>query len=100
MWKHIKKKLFLLIDNQVNIENSVYNFFDLGILLERRENPETHEIERYISQMCFFVREEKQNKCIMVVDRGEVIDRTLTDDIRYRFKKAGIEDPFAYTYIA
>jgi pilus assembly protein CpaF len=83
--------------NQEEIANSVYEFFNMGILVDKTIGE--NGIERFISQICFFSRENGENKCTMVVDDRELINTELPKEITRMFKRAGIKNPFEYTYI-
>jgi pilus assembly protein CpaF len=75
------------------IENDVYAFFDVAVLI--RKSIKNGKIFRYIDQLCFFSREEKQGNVIaMVVDNGKVVSHELPTEIMRKFEIAGITNPF------
>lgn len=80
------------------VENSVYNFFDVGILIDKKVRNDGR-IHRWISQLCLFVREGKENRTVMLVDDGKVLNNPLPAEYEHKFKVAGIDNPYAYTYI-
>lgn len=75
------------------MENRIYRYVNLGILIRRIENPDG-KIWRYIDQMCFYSREGHKNRIYMIVKDGEVISRELPRDILEKMKAAGIRNPF------
>jgi pilus assembly protein CpaF len=75
------------------IENDVYAFLDVAVLI--RKSIKNGKIFRYIDQLCFFSREEKQGNVIaMVVDNGKVVSHELPTEIMRKFEIAGITNPF------
>ena len=58
------------------MENEIYSFIDVGILVRRRgweDSMERYQISRYIDQVCFFSREDGKNQVQIVVEDGKVI---------------------------
>ena len=53
------------------LENDIYSFVDVGILLRKKKNFEG-KVCRYVDQVCFFVREGGENKTIMIVEDGQM----------------------------
>jgi pilus assembly protein CpaF len=51
-------------------------------------------VYRYIDQVCFFLREKGQNRIVMVAQDGQLVLRTLPEQICRRLARAGIEEPF------
>lgn len=83
--------------NQEEITNSVYEFFNMGILIDKTIGE--NGIERFVSQLCFFTRENGENKCVMVVDDRELVNTELPKEIMRAFKRIGITNPFEYKFI-
>lgn len=81
------------------IKDSVYSFFDMAILIDKDIDPETNVIKRWISQICFFSRENEQNSCTMVVEDGAVTDNKIPQELLKKFRIAGIINPYEYTFI-
>lgn len=83
--------------NNVNdadrMENRIYRYVNVGILI-RCIRQQDGQIRRYIDQMCFFAREENQNRIYMLVKDGEVISEEIPPEIKQKFMYAGIEEPF------
>lgn len=75
------------------IENDVFSFIDVGILLRKGSDPE-NGIKRYIDQICFYSREEGKNQVVMVAEDGKIINRSLPPDIKRKLVFAGVRDPF------
>lgn len=83
--------------NDVNdadrMENRIYEYVNIGVLIKKREyeNEKTH---REVDQLCFYTRENGENKCTMLIKDGKVISRKIPEDIKIKLKNANIEDPF------
>lgn len=81
------------------IEDQIYEFLDIAILVDKEiitQEDGTEKIRRYISQVAMFSRENKENKCILVLDKGKKQDVTVPKSLSYRFLIAGIKNPFDY----
>ena len=81
------------VNDADRMENRIYRYVDIGILVRRYEDNEGH-IRRCIDQLCFFSREENENKIYMIVKDGEVISKELPPAILKRFEYAKIDKPF------
>lgn len=77
--------------------NDIYDFIDIGILIRIKEMKDGSS-KRYIDQMCFFDRENEQNRTYLLVDEGKMKDGKLPDSILRKMERAGILDPYGYTY--
>lgn len=86
-------------NDQEAILNSVYSFFDVGILIGKKQNDKDGKITRWIEQLCFFNRDNEENECIMMVEDGKYTGAELPNEIMRRFRQAGINDPLKYTFI-
>lgn len=75
------------------MENRIYRYVNVGILIRHVEEADGR-IWRYIDQLCFYSREEHENRIYMIIKDGEVVSRELPPDIIKKLKYAGIEDPF------
>lgn len=75
------------------MENQIFRDVNVGILIRRKTTPEG-KIKRYMDQLCFYTREEHQNKIYMIVKDGEVVSKELPSDIKKKFDRAGIRSPF------
>ena len=79
------------------VENDVFSFLDVAVLIKKRV-ADGHII-RYIDQIAFFSREEKDGKSVNVIkkiaDEGRVINREIPLQIMKKFQASGIENPFS-----
>ncbi len=78
------------------LENDIYQALDVGVLLRKKRvtDAEGERTVRYIDQMCFFLREQNENKIVMVVKDGEFVLEKLPASVASRFMRAGIYEPF------
>ena len=76
------------------LENDVYTFTDVGVLIRKKMRPDTGAFYRYIDQVCFFDRDNDRNKKILVVEDGKVINKDLPPNVVKKFGLADIMDPF------
>lgn len=81
------------------ILNSIYNFFDVGILIDKKQDEKTGKINRWVSQFCLFDRENGKNSIALLVDNGELTSEKVPTEAMKKFNKAGIKDPYKYTFI-
>lgn len=84
-----------------NIEDQIYEFLNIAILVDKEivtDKEGNESIRRFISQVAMFSRENKQNECILVVDKGKKISDEIIvpKELEYRFSLAGINNPFKY----
>lgn len=84
-----------------NIEDQIYEFLNIAILVDKEivtDKDGNESIRRFISQVAMFSRENKQNECILVVDKGKKISDEIEvpRELEYRFSLAGIKNPFKY----
>ena len=86
--------------NNVNdadrMENRIYRYVNVGILIRRIED-ESGKITRYIDQLCFYSREDNENRIYMLVKDGEMVSTEIPPEIRKKFERANIKDPFVCT---
>ena len=88
------------IDNKEAILDSVHKFFNIGVLVDKRFDEETHKVHRFVSQVCVFYKEGDENKCMMIADQGKLLENVeLPEAVLQQYKIAGIRDPFVYTFI-
>lgn len=83
------------ISNQ-NMENDIYSFVDVGILIKRKEIllENGYVIKRYVDQVCFFVRDKGENSIVKVVENGQVVTSELPESVLRKFKEVGVDNPF------
>lgn len=76
-------------------ENDIYNFMNIGVLLKKKIN-DKGMIQRYIDQICIFDRKELEDKnsITMVAESRRIVNKTLPDNIMFKFREANIKDPF------
>ena len=82
-----------------DMENDIYNFIDVGVLINRREYRDENGksvVRRFIDQVCFYDREDGENMVYMMVENGEIVNRELPKRIRKKMNAFGIDDPFSY----
>ena len=81
------------VNDAQRMENRIYRYVNLGLLI-RRENTKDGEIRRYLDQLCFYTRENHENKINMLVEDGELISEEIPKDILLKFERVGIKEPF------
>lgn len=82
-----------------NMENDIYSFVDIGILLKRRDvlvNGK-YVTKRFIQQICYFDRVGGMNNIYKIVENGKVVIKELPLSLVKRFKDVGVENPFYVT---
>lgn len=98
--RNIPDRMLNMAGNQRDarrMENDIYAFVDVGILLRRREmagEDGRPQLRRYIDQVCFFTREDGQNRVSLVMDEGRLLTEELPGTVQQKFRNAGIEKPF------
>ena len=75
------------------LENDIYSFINVGVLL--RKKVLDGKIVRSVDQLCFFDRENDQNKFVLAVEDGKLVSKDLTENIQKKFEWMGIKDPFS-----
>ena len=81
------------VNDMERMENRIYRYVNIGILIRAIEEP-GKPIRRYIDQVCFYSREQNENKIYMIVEEGELVSKELPADIMKKFLYVGIENPF------
>ena len=81
------------VNDVERMENRIYRYVNVGILIRCVENEEG-SIRRYIDQLCFYSRENGENKVYMLVKDGEVVSKELPKDIIKKFVYSDIKNPF------
>lgn len=76
-----------------NMENRIYRYVDVGILI-RCYKKQDGCVHRYVDQMCFYSREDKENRIYMIVEDGEIVSKELPPAIEKRLLRAGIQNPY------
>lgn len=76
------------------LENDIYRDIDVGILV-RWKKTDDGQVRRAIDQVCFFTREDGENRCSMIaMDGGILPDAKIPASIRKQFERSMIKDPF------
>ena len=80
------------------VENDVYRFIDVGILV-RNDIDSEGKIQRCVEQIAVFDRSGKEwqkmeNHITMLVEDGRIVSRKPGGNIQRKFEKAGIRDVF------
>jgi len=93
---NIPDRILNMLESRVDadrLENDIYEAMDVGVLIRKRKN-EQNVIYRYIDQVCFFLRENGENRIAMVVRDGQLLDNCIPDLMRRRFSRSSVQDPF------
>lgn len=81
------------VNDADRMENRIFCYVNVGVLIRRIEEPDGR-MRRYIDQLCFYSRENNENKFYMIVKDGELVGREVPPYILKKFQYAGISDPF------
>lgn len=84
------------IRNEGRVENDVYNFVDLAVLIKRREEigeDGSYKVRRYIDQVASFERRGGENICHMIVDEGKLLPQGVPEHLAVKLYAAGIFNP-------
>lgn len=94
--RNVPDRILSMLENRTDadrMENDIYQALDVGLLIRKKKDENGH-MYRYIDQVCFYLRDGKDNKIVMVVNEGHHSADKLPDAIMRRFHRAGIEDPY------
>ncbi len=75
------------------MENDIFQALDVGVLVRKR-GIEGGAAERYVDQVCFYIREKGENRTEMVVFDGKQVLEELPEAVLRIFRRGGIENPF------
>lgn len=75
------------------MENRIYRYVNVGVLI-RCIQDEKGLPRRYIDQLCFYSREEEENRIYMIVKGGKLVSAKLPMEIIRKFIHAKIRHPF------
>lgn len=81
------------------LENDIYSFIDVAVLIRRKlmTRPDgSSGLMRYVDQIGFFYRKDRDNRCILMLDGGEKTGEAFPDVIQKKFDEAHIGDPYVY----
>lgn len=93
--RNIPDRILNMLETRVDadrLENDIYQAMDVGVLI-RKKRGEKGQVYRYIDQVCFFDRIDRQNRTLMVVSDGKLTEKALGSLQGGRFSRAGIKDP-------
>lgn len=74
-------------------ENDVYSFIDIGVQLQQTVR-EDEKITRKITQVMCLSRNKDINEKVMIYEDGQFLTDKLPEDVKRKFKLAGIDNPF------
>lgn len=74
------------------MESDIFSFLDVAVLLNLRKEDDIEK--RFIDQVCIFSNDMGNNESRLLVNNGLLVTNRLPDEIQFKFKKAGITDPF------
>lgn len=89
--------------SESRLENDIYSFIDVAVLIRRKLKKRTNgafDLIRYVDQIGFFYRENRENSCILALDQGEPTGNDFPDMIKKKFSEAHIADPYSYEEVA
>ena len=75
-------------------EICVYGFcLRFGGLIRIKRNEEGKE-RRYLDQLCLFENKNQKLQSSLIFDNGQLVTGELSEDIKNKFLRAGIREPF------
>lgn len=98
---NIPDRILNMLESRVDadrLENDIYQAVDVGILVNRSKK-EDERIHRFIEQVCFFERINGNNRILLVVSGGNLLQNCLDDYVMERMTRAGIIDPFTNSWV-
>lgn len=98
--RNIPERMKSMVDVRENlqrIENDIYRYLDIGILVKHVRKADGN-MHRRIEQIAVFDRYGREwkkavNRIIMVTENGEFVNRQLPEDLMRRFQEMGIDGP-------
>lgn len=75
------------------MENRIYADVGVGVLIRMKKETDG-SIRRFIDQICFYSREKGENRMYMLVEDGKQTAEEIPEDIKRKFVRAGIKNPF------
>jgi pilus assembly protein CpaF len=94
--RNVPDRILNMLESRVDAdrtENDVFQALDVAVLVRKRKGPD-QVYHRYIDQMCFFIRDKGENKTVMMVFDGNMVQTTLPEIISHQFRRAEVEDPY------
>lgn len=95
--RKVPDRILNMLENRIDadrLENDVYTFMDVAVLLRRKYIQSEKVTLRYIDQVCFFSREQGMNIQRLVVTDGRLSEERFPEDILTRMSREGIGNPF------
>lgn len=92
--RNIPDRILNMLENRVDadrLENDIYQALDVGVLIRKKKGAD-HQVYRYIDQVCFFEREQGQNRIILAVSDGRLVLKEFPEQLVRRFAREGIFD--------
>lgn len=82
-------------ENDQKVENDIYSFFDIGVLIQARPTKEG-KIHRFIAQVSLFSVDDQtgEHKNIILYENGDFTGNEIPSDIKRKFTMAGIDNPY------
>lgn len=75
------------------MESDIYSFLDVAVLIRIKRNEEGKE-RRYLDQLCLFENKNQKLQSSLIFDNGQLVTGELSEDIKNKFLRAGIREPF------
>ena len=94
--RNIPDRILNMLESRVDadrMENDIFQALDVGVLVRKRKGV-NQTYYRYIDQLCFYYRENGDNKIALVVFDGKRIENALPESVLLQFKRSGIIDPY------
>ena len=94
--RNVPDRILAMLESRTDadrMENDIFQALDVGVLVRKRKG-EDRIFHRYIDQLCFYYREKGENKTIMMVFDGEIVETELPLFIRRKMERAGVEDAY------
>lgn len=86
------------IESPESVERMAYDYFDVGVLIDKYQDKKTGNIHRYISQICLFTTEDEKNRCTLLFDKGKLTGEEIPESIKYYLTKGGAVDPYKFNF--
>lgn len=80
-------------DDEERLANNVFMYLNVGVLLTETLDEQMQKC-RKVKQICFYYRENGENKCHMIMDNFELLSCELPKAVKDMFLRRGIENPF------
>ena len=94
--RNVPDRILNMLENRYDadrMENDIYQALDVAVLI-RKKRHENGSVYRYIDQVCFFTRDQGQSHMHMLVQQGQLVNKTLPESVLMRMKRREISNPF------